>query len=262
MDARAQNQGDLKIIGARRASAVSVSLSMLILILALSACGKLPQTSTEDIIEGNQFFMKSEYEKAETCYRAALSKSPDNATAMNNLGVILNELGKYDEAITISQKAISADAKNPIAHYVLARALNAKGQFDEAFEQAKTATELDSTDAIGFRTLGEAALGRKDAGTAISAFEAAIMLDDTSDITHHMLGQAFLLLDDIESQILEDRRAVEINPNNIEARLSLADSLARTGRVDEACEQLNSILEKDSKNERALVLLKEFNQRN
>src|SRR5579885_137088 len=42
------------------------------------------KTSTENIVEGNNYFKKGEYQKAEIAYRKALKKDPNNPTAINN----------------------------------------------------------------------------------------------------------------------------------------------------------------------------------
>lgn len=216
------------------------------------------KTSTEHLLEGNNYFKKGDYAKAEISYRKALAKDPKNPTAKNNLGVILNELGKPDEAIPILQEAIKTDNKNAIAHYVLGKALNSKQRFDEAYTEAKIATELDPTDPIGWRTLGEAALGRAEVDTAISAFKQAITIDDTHDVSHHRLAQALAIKGDVEGQIEEERNALDLNPNNIDARLSLAIALTNQGKRDDAIAELKEVLEIDPKNNAAQNLYKEL----
>ena len=116
----------------RRARRKTFSVIVLTLVSSMSllttSCGLKLKTSTEYLIEGNNYFRKGDYAKAEVSYREALERDRNNPTVKSNLGVILCELGNYDEAITILQDAIKIDQKNAIAHYVLARALNQKGR--------------------------------------------------------------------------------------------------------------------------------------
>src|SRR5215475_12622481 len=74
-----------------------------LVISCLNSCGssnlKTFKSSTEYVITGNEFFKMGDYFNAEQNYREALRKDPGNATAKNNLGVILNEQGNYPQAI-------------------------------------------------------------------------------------------------------------------------------------------------------------------
>jgi Tfp pilus assembly protein PilF len=105
----------------------SLAFSLLLLVstgglASLTGCQQLRPTAASFLIRGNEYFKMNEYEKAEHEYREALLSEPKSATALNNLGVILNERSRYDDAISILTQAIEVDPKNAIAHYVLSEA--------------------------------------------------------------------------------------------------------------------------------------------
>ena len=47
----------------------------------------------EYILKGNEFYYKKKYEKSIECYDKALEIDPKNATAWNNKGLALDNLG-------------------------------------------------------------------------------------------------------------------------------------------------------------------------
>ena len=238
------------------------ALSSLIGLLSLSlltSCGVKFKTSTDYLISGNEYFKSGDYDHAATDYRQALRKDPKNATAKNNLGVILNEEGKYTEAIELLRQAIQADPKNAIAHYVLANSLTKTGQFDEAIVQAKMATELDKTEPTAYKLMGEAAVAKGDENLAVDAFQCAIKLDPDNDQYHHGLARAYGIGNKIEPLIAEEKKAVELNPDNNEARLALAIALHKQGS-DESVSELKKIIAKEPGNAVAQKYLREFEE--
>lgn len=229
--------------------------AMLLALTFLAACNVEVKTSTEYLIEGNNFFKKRDYKNAEISYRKALEKAPDNPTAQNNLGVILNELGRYDESIEVLASALKTDPKNPIAHYVIAKAYLMKKELPKALEEAKMAVELDKTDPIGWKTLGEVALAKSENDTATGAFREALAIDDSSDANHHLYAVALGNGGDFEGQVEEERKALSINPTSYEARLGLIKALMKLGKNDDALKELNELQEHHPENEELKELL-------
>ncbi len=213
------------------------------------------KTSTEFLISGNNYFKKGDYAKAEVDYRQALSRDPESATAKHNLGVILNEQGRYEEAIPMLKEALKVDDKDAVGHYVLASALSHKGQFDEAMVEAQKATELDKSEPLAFRALAEAALGKGDVPSAIEAYKAIDLLDASDDEDHHKLGQLLGMSGDNDGEIREQKKAIEQNNHNLDARIALAKAFHRKGSIDDAQEELKKVLEIAPANEESKSLL-------
>ena len=85
-----------------------ISLSLCLIVAMLAGCA-VRKPASSYLIDGNEYFKKGEYDKAEKQYREALVSEPNNATVLNNLGVILNEQGQTDEAIKVLTQAIDQD---------------------------------------------------------------------------------------------------------------------------------------------------------
>jgi tetratricopeptide (TPR) repeat protein len=230
VDTVADNQGKLWLAALNR---LALTAAVLLIGGFFSACQMNLKTSTEYLISGNEYFKAGDYQNAEKDYRTALKLDPSSATAQNNLGVILNEEGRYDEAIEVLREAIHADSKNAIAHYVLARSLTKKGLFDDAIIEAQLATELDKTEPAAYKALAEAALAKGAADVAINAYRCSVRLDPENDEYHHEL-------EDIDGQIAEEKKCLELNPENKEATSALREALQKKGVSEETTPEVHA----------------------
>jgi tetratricopeptide (TPR) repeat protein len=62
--------------------------------------------------KGVNFFLNEDFENAELQYKAALEEDKDNATALNNLGLLYHQKGEYKQAAEYFKKAISIKSKD------------------------------------------------------------------------------------------------------------------------------------------------------
>jgi tetratricopeptide (TPR) repeat protein len=230
---------------------LKVSLLALFAALVMVGCGEL-KSATEYLIAGNEAFKRSDYKQAEIEYRNAIKLEPKSSTALNNLGVILNELGKYDDAVEILNKAIAVDPKNCIAHYTLSQSLIKKEQYPQAIIEARKAVELKNDEVGGHKALALASLmlGKKEQNketlkVAVDEYHFILQSDNDDDSAHRNLGEALAAMDDKDSALVEVRKAVELNPDNLSARKLLAALLQEKGDKAEAGKQLDVIIQKD-----------------
>jgi len=89
---------------------------------------------------------------------------------------------------------------------------------------------------------------------AIAHFEKAIALDANFSQAYLYTGRAYNSLFEEPKSQAAFRKAIEIDPDYLEARVSLAGSLLDTGAVDEAIRQLNTVTQRDSSNAMAFYL--------
>lgn len=73
---------------------------------------ELVHEATERVREGVELFTAGEADAAEAKYREALSMSPDDVSALYNLGVLLRVTGRRDEAILSFERA-ARSAEHP-----------------------------------------------------------------------------------------------------------------------------------------------------
>src|SRR3984957_4859906 len=89
---------------------------------------------------------------------------------------------------------------------------------------------------------------------AVVHFDKALAIDLTFSQASLYLGRAYNSLFDEDKSQAAFRHAIEMDPDYLEARVSLAGSLLDTGAVDEAIRQLNTVTQRDSSNAMAFYL--------
>jgi tetratricopeptide (TPR) repeat protein len=89
---------------------------------------------------------------------------------------------------------------------------------------------------------------------AVAHFEKAIAIDATFSQAYLYLGRAYSSLFDEAKSQAAFRKAIELDPDYLEARASLAGTLLDTGALDEAIRQLNVVTQRDPSNAMAFYL--------
>ncbi len=97
-----------------------------------------------------------DYKGSEKTLRDLIEKTPENATALNNLGYFLAERGeKLDEALQMTQKAVKTQPENPSFLDSLGWVYFKMGNYDEAEKHLKEANRRDPSSATALDHLGD-----------------------------------------------------------------------------------------------------------
>ncbi len=139
-------------------------------------------------------------DEAEALYRTILLTEPNQADALNLLGVAVQQKGDAERAVGLIQKAIAADGTKAIYYTNLGHALHATGRLDEA----------------------------------VAVYRQGLALDPHSATIHNALGNALQALGRVEEAMACYRRALDIDPDYLSALSNLGNVLQKLGRLDEA----------------------------
>jgi TolB-like protein/Flp pilus assembly protein TadD len=104
---------------------------------------------------------------AEAEYRRSLELAPQNPHAINDLAILMAELGRLDEAVALAQRAIALDPLRGTFHYALARYLIALGRYDEAEAALRKAIDLQPESAQAYAQLAIIQILRGNPGAAV-----------------------------------------------------------------------------------------------
>jgi tetratricopeptide (TPR) repeat protein len=116
---------------------------------------------------------KGRFDESIVQWKLALSITPGDAKAHNNLGRALAGRGELDQAVVHWQRALEIDPRYWEAHNNLAVALVGKGRPDEAIKHLRLVLEANSNYAEVHGNLGRALALKGKADEAIAAWQHA-----------------------------------------------------------------------------------------
>ena len=96
-----------------------------------------------------------ELQKAKASYQKAIKLRPSLASAQNNLGLVLSEMGDSKAAIECYKKALEINPNQASAHSNLGRIYTETGEFKKAMESHQMAIKLEPENLVHHFYLGE-----------------------------------------------------------------------------------------------------------
>ena len=167
--------------------------------------------------------------EAENRVRSALSLRPDYDDAQELLATILYKAGRYSEVLDICDTRIANNRNHESAWYLRTLALEQLQRYEEALKSAKTGLQVAPDDEI-LRALMESIIINQ------------LALEDTRRsswaVWHVERARQFMLNNMSEQALYEYRRALKINPYDVESRQAYAKLLLNRGYPERYVEQL------------------------
>lgn len=186
------------------------------------------------------------YRDAETLYRTTIAKNPDCWMAYNNLAIELADQGRLEEAVSLLGKALALRPDYAQAHNNIGDDLTRLGRAREAVGHLRRALELQPDYPEAHYNLGAALMELGRPGEGIASFEAALRLRPAYSAAARALGRALATEGPAERRqeaLPLFERAVELAPQDAEARIDLGFYLLTQGRTAEALPHLRSAAE-------------------
>jgi putative PEP-CTERM system TPR-repeat lipoprotein len=173
-------------------------------------------------------------EAARKRFEAVLAQDKKNAGAMAALAEIATVTGKPDEATTWLEKASN---ENPDA---IAPALKLGGQYlgtnqpQKALALARKFQAANPTNPDLLDLLGHAQLATGDAAGALETYSKLVNVLPKSALAQLRLATVHTLLKNHAAAADDLKRAVELQPELLQARVAQVDNALRRGKPDEA----------------------------
>ena len=168
-------------------------------------------------------------------YREIIRRTPDNADAYHNLGVVFREQRRPAEAIAAYREAIRHKPNYAEAHDGVGFNLRALGKPLEAIAEYREAIRLNPDDYKVHYNLGATLCDDiHDYPAAAAAFRESIRLKPDYAEAHTGLGNALQAQDKLDESAVELREAIRLNPDLAAAHGSLGVGLMKQGKLDEA----------------------------
>ena len=162
------------------------------------------------------------YHDAETLWRDTLTKNPNAWLAHNNLGLVLEELGRRDEAVGHWQEALRLKPDYVEAHNNLGVVLLQAGRTREAIDHWREALRIEPRSPRTLNNLGVALSQMGWIQEAIGCYEQALQIQPNYAEAHYNLGSALEQTGQLEGAIEHYEQTLRFRPDSIEVRARLA----------------------------------------
>jgi tetratricopeptide (TPR) repeat protein len=195
-----------------------------------------PPTASYDpeLSAGARHHEAGRFREAEQLYRRVLHRDPNNAEALNLLGVLAAQAGHAREAKDLLSKAVAIDGTNPEFHYNLGLVYQGTGDRDEAIKSYRRAVEIQPEYGDAWLNLGGLLLNKGDAEEAERCHRHAVRIDPANPVAHHNLGAALLVRQAHQEAEQCFREALRLQPDYAEACNGLGLAQSALGSLEEA----------------------------
>ena len=202
--------------------------------LAVSITREFPEHQYAWKVLGAVFGATGRKSEAADANQTAVTLSPQDAAARNNLGITLHELDRLDEAEASYRQAIALKSDFAEAHYNLGVTLQALDRLDKAEESYRQAIALKPDYAEAHSNLGNVLgeLGRLDEAEA--CYRQAVDLKPDYAEAYNNLGNALQELGKLDEAEASLRHALSLKPDYAEVHGNLGNTLKALNKLDEA----------------------------
>jgi len=174
------------------------------------------------------------FDFAHEFYNQVLKINPNHLFALNNIGLIFNQLGENQKAKEYFEKAIQINVNYADAHNNLGVIFKELKENQKAKEYFEKAIQINVNYADAYNNLGTIFKELKENQKAKEYFEKAIQINVNYADAHNNLGVIFKELG--EHQKAKDcfEKAIEINPNYADAHNNLGVIFKELGENQKA----------------------------
>ncbi len=156
------------------------------------------------------------------------------AELLIDIGTRKNEPAKLAEGRAIVDQVLAEDATNPDGQFVLAKVEIASQNIDAGLVALRTALDARPNWGQAHYVLGSALLLSGDAPRARAELARAVELEPGLHDARRLLVQIHAELGEHEYAIENGQRYLEIRPEDDRTRITVAQSMVRLGKLDEA----------------------------
>ena len=173
------------------------------------------------LAEAQEKLKADRYNEAKAIYTHVLSRDPDNAEAMSNLGICAACTGAPMVGLKLMNQAIALEPHSAEYHNNLGELLRMMGRFAEAESVFKTSLRVNPRDAGVLSTLGLTVAQQGRAEEGLRTARAAVVLNPNLAAAHYRVGLILAMLRDFAAARASQQAALAVDPNFGPARQAL-----------------------------------------
>ena len=188
----------------------------------------------------------------------AIEADPNFVVAQYTLGRVHQSLGNRWKAAAQFRASTQLDATYPEPYKALGDLFMAAPRrlFDQAVEAYNKAIELRPFYADAYVGLGDAKAAKSDVDGAVAAYTKALAYNPVNPRVHMSLGKIYYAEKGLYYEsVTAYRKAIELDPNSVEARMGLGEVYEDKGLYQEAIDEYRRVIELDGKHTGAMYNL-------
>jgi tetratricopeptide (TPR) repeat protein/TolB-like protein len=188
----------------------------------------------------------------------AIEADPAFAVAQHALGIAHHALGNRWKANAQFRAASQLDARYPEPYKALGDLLmdGSRRLYDQAVEAYDRAIQLRPFYADAHAGLGDARAAKGDVDGAIGAYMKALTFNPLNPRVHVSLGKLYYAEKGLYYEsVIAYRKALDLDPRSVEARMGLGEVYEDKGLYKEATEEYRRVIELDAQHTGALYNL-------
>ncbi|HEX8523767.1 MAG TPA: tetratricopeptide repeat protein [Tepidisphaeraceae bacterium] len=199
------------------------------------------------IQEALRLHQSGDYAHAETLYRQALARDPDEPNALHFLGLLLDQTERTAEAIPILERAVAVAGDVPHFLNNLAQALRKAGRIDDAIAAFQRALHVNPSYAIAHHNLAIVLASQGKSEDAIAHHQRAVQINPDLAAAHDALATLLLQSRRLDESLAHRKRSLELAPLNAAYHYNFGNLLKEQGYLDQAVEQYRQAIELNPK---------------
>ena len=197
-------------------------------------------------------------EQAVDLLSRAIEADPNFVVAQYTLGRVHQSLGNRWKAAAQFRASTQLDATYPEPYKALGDLFMAAPRrlFDQAVEAYNKAIELRPFYADAYVGLGDAKAAKSDVDGAVAAYTKALAYNPVNPRVHMSLGKIYYAEKGLYYEsVTAYKKAIELDPNSVEARMGLGEVYEDKGLYQEAIDEDRRVIELDGKHTGAMYNL-------
>jgi tetratricopeptide (TPR) repeat protein len=164
----------------------------------------------------------------------SLALAPNNPFAVCNLAEIKRSIGQFPAAIELFKRAMTLDPTLGAAHVNMAMVLHQLGRLPEALPYAQRGVELSPQDFNAQRVFGVILLHSGRAMEASHFLQEAVRLNPRDAVALSSLGICYERLERMDLALTAHRKAVSMTPDHVPALMNYGLTLGRLDQFTDA----------------------------
>jgi len=197
-------------------------------------------------------------ESAADLLSRAIEADPNFVVAQYTLGVVHQVLGNRWKAAAQYRASTQLDPAYPEPYKALGDLFLAAPRrlFDQAVEAYNKAIELRPFYAEAHVGLGDARAAKGETDAAVASYQKALMFNPVNPRVHMSLGKIYYSEKGLYYEAVNAyKRAIDLDPSSVEARMGLGEVYEDKGLYKEAIEEYKRVIEVDAKHTGAMYNL-------